>query len=269
MPENTWGIIDKSFNQIPIFNHADGIWSDSQENTEQLERCGIVNIKIMELPIAVDRPPLFNFKNKPKQKINLLFVGRFFSSKGVVDIIEALELMRNKTDIPFMLRLVGNIDFSDPEYVKLLHSKIKHYGLGEYVDFIGKVDLNSLIKIYHQSHIFISASYHEGFCVPVIESLRTGLIPITYNAGNLIRIGGGFGPVVETGDIQSLSLKLLETILTVYNSLHDLYLPCISTKNGLLNAIDFSNKIEEYSLAFDFDNYQKKIEVGLSSIFHS
>lgn len=268
MPENTWEIIEKSFEQISVFKNADGIWSDSLENTEELQRRGINLPNTMELPIAVDRPPLFELSKKPKHRIDLVYVGRFFSSKGILDLIESLNILKQNCPISFLLRLTGNTDFSDSNYISEIKSKIRLYGLGEHVYFAGKVDTNTLFKIYNESHIFVTASYHEGFCVPVIESLRAGLIPVTYKAGNLVRIGGGLGRTVETGNIQSLANAIQETIVGASEGLNNNEKECINTDNGHKSINILSKEISNYSLKFDFENYTSKIKAAIDLIFN-
>lgn len=42
------------------------------------------------------------------------------------------------------------------------------------VIFTGKVSDNDLPKYYASSDAFVTASLHEGFCVPIIESFASG-----------------------------------------------------------------------------------------------
>ena len=268
MPRNTWEIIDKSFEQISVFKNADGIWSDSQENIDELQRQNINLEHTIELPIAVDRPPLLRLSAKPKHRINLVYIGRFFSSKGILDLIESINLVKQNCQINFLLRLTGNTDFSDLTYINEIKSKIRLNGLGEHIYFAGKVDTQTLFKIYNESHIFVTASYHEGFCVPVIESLRAGLIPVTYKAGNLVRIGGGLGRTVETGNIQEFAKVIQETIVNVSEGMNDNNKNCISTDHGLKSINSLSDEMTEYSLKFSFDNYTSKIKAAIDFIFN-
>lgn len=268
MPQNTWEIIDKSFEQISVFKNADGVWSDSQENIDELQRQNINLEHTIELPIAVDRPPLLKLSAKPKHRINLVYIGRFFSSKGILDLIESINLVKQNCQINFLLRLTGNTDFSDLTYINEIKSKIRLNGLGEHIYFAGKVDTQTLFKIYNESHIFVTASYHEGFCVPVIESLRAGLIPVTYKAGNLVRIGGGLGRTVETGNIQEFAKVIQETIVNVSEGMNDNNKNCISTDHGLKSINSLSDEMTEYSLKFSFDNYTSKIKAAIDFIFN-
>lgn len=266
MPADTWEIIDKSFAQISVFKHADAIWADSRENLDELKRNGMSHMPILEMPIAVDRPKLTNFWEKSRRQIELLYVGRFFSSKGIHDIIDALAMLKQRVRHRFVLRLVGNTDFSDHAYVRDVQSRIRLHGLGEYVDFIGKVDDSTLARLFRQSHIFVSASYHEGFCVPVIESLRAGMIPVTYLAGNLRWIAGGHGRTVETGNIDALALALVDVINGVANALMDPEEPFLPLDSGMQTAHEFSAAAKQYACDFSFSKFAERVDRAVSDL---
>lgn len=266
-PESIWHVIDKSFAQIALFKYADAIWVDSRENEEELKRQGIINTPITEISIPVERPPLTTILEKPSKRIDLLYVGRFFPSKGVTDLIEAIALLKQSSSYPFLLRLVGNTDFSDPGYVSEVKSKIGLYGLGEYIDFVGKVDENTLARLYKCSHIFVIASYHEGFCVPVIEALRAGMVPVTYNAGNLRWIASGNGRTVETGNIKALATSISEVINGLANSFNDADGFVLPLEKGMKSSRQFSAEVQEYSTGFSFDCFAGRLSQAISELF--
>lgn len=258
-PKFVWEIIDKSFKQIQLFNYADAIWVDSRENKEELLRQGINKIPITEIPIAVDRPEITALFEKPKKQVELLTVGRFFPSKGLLDIVDAIALVKKKIDTKFILRLVGNTDYSDHSYIHQVKERINLHGLGEYIDFVGKVDESSLRRVFQNAHILVSASYHEGFCVPVIEALRAGMIPVTYNSGNLKWIANGNGLISEVGDIDLLAGNLISAINGVYASFRDENEAYLPLDNGLKSARQFSYDASEYSKQFCFEFFKERI----------
>jgi glycosyltransferase involved in cell wall biosynthesis len=58
--------------------------------------------------------------------------------------------------------------------------------------------------LFTQSDALVIPSYHEGYCVPVIEAYGFGRFVIAYAAGNLPTILGGLGASVAPGDIAAL-----------------------------------------------------------------
>lgn len=267
-PKHIWEIIDKSFQQIPIFKNADALWVDSRENLEELMRQGVNNLPFTEIPIAVDRPDLSSIIEKPKKQIDLLCIGRFFVSKGILDIVDAIALVKEKTPRRFILRLVGNTDFSDQVYIQEIKDRIQLHGLGEHVDFIGKVDEKTLSRIFRQSHVLVSASYHEGFCVPVIEALRAGMIPVTYNAANLRWIASGHGRTVETSDIPALADAMVEVIDAITESFNAPERECLPLDKGTKSARQFAQEAREYSGSFSFDCFTEKLNAAIIDVLN-
>lgn len=266
-PKSIWNVIDRSFAQIALFKHAHAIWVDSRENAEELTRQGIDHLPFVELPIAVDRPAIGALEDKPSKHVDLMCVGRFFPSKGIVDIIDALAVVKKMTAQHFVLRLVGNTDFSEPDYVREVKDRVRLHGLGEHVDFIGKVDEATLARVFRQSHVLVSGSYHEGFCVPVIEGLRAGMIPVTYDAGNLRWIAGGCGRIVTTGNIDGLADALAEIIEGVAASFANPTIPALPLDGGMKSAQQFSETAKTYASSFSFDNFTRRLENAVTRVF--
>ena len=189
MPEKHWAIIDRSFVQISNFSHADEIWADSQENFEELLRQGDYESRTLVVPLAV--PPLARARlaDKPTSVIEMLYVGRFFESKGVLDVVRAAALVRDLSEVPFRISLLGNLKFSDPDYVLEVRAEIDRLGVQDHIDFVGTANQQTLAHSYERAHIYVTGSRHEGFCVPVIEGLAAGCLPVSYNISNLRFIG--------------------------------------------------------------------------------
>lgn len=210
MPEKHWPIIDRSFVQIANFSHADEIWADSRENFEELLRQGDYEARTLIVPLAVTPLVRARLAEKPTNTIEMLYVGRFFESKGVRDVVRAAALLRDRSDIPFRIRLLGNLNFSDPDYVASVRDEIQRLNVQEHVDFVGSVTQYELAEAYGRAHIYVTGSRHEGFCVPVIEALAAGCLPVSYNISNLRFIAGGLGRLVDDMTPAALAMQLID-----------------------------------------------------------
>lgn len=198
MPEKHWPVIERSFVQIQNFAFADQIWADSRENLEELERQGVGGPRALIIPLAVHPLITASLSDKPARRIEMIFVGRFFESKGVHELIEAADILRQTTKAPFRLRLIGNVRFSDPDYITMVTGMIASSGLEDVVEFVGSISGDELGQAYREAHIFVTGSRHEGFCVPVIEGLAAGCIPISYAVSNLRFIANDLGQLART-----------------------------------------------------------------------
>jgi hypothetical protein len=76
------------------------------------------------------------------------------------------------------------------------------------VSFAGELSDGALAAVYARAHALIIPSFHEGFCVPVVEALSAGCFVIATDAGNLPELVGKFGAIVPAGDIAALGAAL-------------------------------------------------------------
>ncbi len=66
-------------------------------------------------------------------------------------------------------------------YVAMLHGLIARLDAGD-VHLVGHVSNEELAAYYEIADVFVSASEHEGFCVPLIESFHMGVPVLAYAA---------------------------------------------------------------------------------------
>lgn len=243
-------LIERSLRQLRILDHADRIWAVSATNADALAAHGVDAAKVEVIPLAVERPEPASLASKPAPPVELLFVGRMVPSKGVLDLVEAAALLRARTATPFRLRLAGNVEYSDPAYVASVKSTIAAHGLSDHADVLGAVDDARLAELYRAAHILAVPSYHEGFCVPVVEGLRAGCIPIGYAAYNLPAIANRLGRLVPVGDRTALARALGEVIEAISGPGAERLLPL---DFGLLSPSAFDRAAQDYVRTFAFD----------------
>ncbi|MDA8261849.1 MAG: glycosyltransferase, partial [Actinomycetota bacterium] len=122
---------------------------------------------------------------------NWLFVGRLVPNKAQERLIMALHAHREAYGDTAVLHLVGRPSY--PGYVAALHGLADELGLADRVNFVMGVSEAELAAFYRSSDLFISASEHEGFCIPIVEALFHGLPVMAYDAGAVpetLGIGG-------------------------------------------------------------------------------
>ena len=244
---------DMSFRQLGNLYRADRFWCDSRVNADVLVAHGLDPNHVSVHPLVVEHPALVCLADKSVSPVEILFVGRIVPSKGVLDLIEAVDILRRGCSVPFKLRLVGNLSFSDLAYVSRVKRAIVDKHLGEVVQFIGTVDDAGLERLYHRAHIFAIPSYHEGFCKPVIEGLRAGCVPVGYSAYNLQYIANGFGRMVPPGDIAALAEALAAVMQGIVNPGLAAGAACLPLDRGCLSSAELDAKIRVYVDEFTFD----------------
>lgn len=101
-----------------------------------------------------------------------LYVGRLEKKKNTPALIEAMSLVReNNPEIKEKLVLIGNASFGFDE-VKYV---IEEFDLNNDVYIPGWVSEQDLPYIYNAATAFVFPTKHEGFGIPILESLACGL----------------------------------------------------------------------------------------------
>jgi glycosyltransferase involved in cell wall biosynthesis/SAM-dependent methyltransferase len=206
VPAEVVPLIERSFAQMANFARADAIWADSRTNALVLNELKYDCPPPQVVPLVVDDLDRHDLADKPRERIEILFLGRFVPSKGVLDLLQALPLLKPEDLPPLRIRLVGSQTYSDPDYVGAVRTAAAAFGTT--VEFVGTVDDETRNLLLREAHILAIPSYHEGFCRPVIEALRSGCIPVGYAAHNLPDICAGLGRLVAPGDIAGLAEAL-------------------------------------------------------------
>lgn len=255
MPEKHWPVIEKSFTQIQAFTRADALWADSRENAEELARNGQDDARVAIVPLGVDFPVRARLSEKPRDIVELLYVGRFFPSKGVHELIQAADRLRRLTATPFRLRLVGNLRFSDPDYVETLRALLVELDMGDRIDFVGAVSDAEMARAYRRAHVMATGSRHEGFCVPVIEGLAAGCVPVSYAISNLRYIADGLG-VLALDDTPEALAEALAKVVDAVAAPGARLLPI---DRGGLSIEDFDAAAADYVEGFTRERFGERI----------
>jgi glycosyltransferase involved in cell wall biosynthesis len=210
-------LIEKSFRQMSNMVFADHIVCVSQTNLDVLRQAGI-RVAATVLPLALHTqltPP----QDKPSfqdEVLRFAFLGRLVRSKGPTELLEALaQVMRLRPALRAQLDLIGNLSFSDQLIIAEINAMIgrmgAEFGSRLQIDLRGNASEQEKLRCLAQADVFVLPSYHEGFCVPILEALASGCRVVAYDNSNIPHIAGGFAALVPTGDKEKLAGAILET----------------------------------------------------------
>lgn len=259
VPEHDRPSIKRALRQAHVLAQADIVWADSKVNAEAAMRYGVAAERIEVVPLATEFPSCRDLCSKPIQPIRLLFVGRVVPSKGVLELIDVLGRLAEQDVADFQATIVGNTEWSPSNYVNDVRERITQLGLSNKVTLETNVETELLASYYHQSHVFVLPSLHEGFCKPVIEALRAGCVPVTFDAYNLRYISGGHGRTVRTGDVT----ELFHTIGDVIEGLQE---GVVRTDRGSRTLVEFDRDVDRYTAEFTFDTFAARTTASLRSL---
>jgi glycosyltransferase involved in cell wall biosynthesis len=157
---------------------------DSEYNRQELEAAGFRRTAV--LPVVPDFAHLTgpaDFRQAAAfddDWVNLLFVGRVIPNKRIEDVIRWFHAYKKWFNPRSRLLLVGSHTGFE-RYLAMLHQFGTRIGAAD-VHFIGHVSNEELVAYYEVADVFVCASEHEGFCVPLIEAFHTGVPVIAYAA---------------------------------------------------------------------------------------
>lgn len=203
-------LLERSLDQRSNLLCCDHIFCDSDFNLRELEalKPPPSQVSVLKLPVGMAFSDVGAKPRGNKAEIRLLYVGRIVPAKGVLDLVQAF--IAASTAVPNarpILDIIGNTTFSDHHYVNQIREKIADGT--EQINLLGHVDEATLVEAYRSADIFVMPSYHEGYCVPVLEAFAAGCHVIAYDAGNLPNIVGVHGLVLRTGDVDALRDALI------------------------------------------------------------
>lgn len=114
---------------------------------------------------------------------------RYILNVGTVEVRKNILLgIRTMAKLPSDLHLV--IVGRQTKYQKKLDAEIKRLGIGDRIHFLQGVPNDLLAAIYNQAEAFIYPSRYEGFGIPIIEAIQSGL-PVVAATGSCLEEAGG------------------------------------------------------------------------------
>jgi glycosyltransferase involved in cell wall biosynthesis len=211
LPPASHALIDKSFVQLSNIAFADHALCDSDTNRQILREAGIT-VPATVIPLAVhtdlkapERKPSFD-----DGVARIAFVGRLVQSKAPLDLLAAVEqVLGDDPALRVKLELVANLGFSDPLVVTAVRERLAALGarFGERLDghLHGNAPEELKQRVLMDADLFVLPTHHEGFCVPILESLASGCRVICYDNSNTPAVSGGLSTLVPTGDVAALT----------------------------------------------------------------
>lgn len=138
-------------------------------------------------------------------------VGRVTFLKDYESLIDAAARLRNHTERPLKVLIVGGVHPKKENYFQSLLKRVDAHSLGGSVHFLGSQ--TKMAELYQLSDLSVNVSLKMGnMGRTVVESLAMGtpVIATTYPGLNNLICNGKNGAVVETQDPSALSWALKE-----------------------------------------------------------
>ncbi len=177
---------------------------------------GADTAKVDVVPNGVDpdlerRPPVEDLE-EIKERMGLrapliLVVANDKPHKNLDTVLRAYHFGVRTHGLPGQLVFAGGVK---PD--GRLARKAAGLGIGDRVRFVGRVSSADLAKLYHLSAVLLHVALYEGFGLPILEGMQTGLPVITSNVGAMQELGEGVARLVNPLDVQEIA-RAIERVL--------------------------------------------------------
>jgi glycosyltransferase involved in cell wall biosynthesis len=133
-------------------------------------------------------------------RTNLLFVGRRAPNKGHRFLLDAFAAYHHRHNANSRLVLIGQGDRRQEKYTQSLREQVWRLGLQGHVVFVDGVTEAELKAYYERASVFVLASEHEGFCVPLVEAMALHVPIVAYGTTAVPHTVGEAGLVWDEPD---------------------------------------------------------------------
>jgi glycosyltransferase involved in cell wall biosynthesis len=138
----------------------------------------------------------------------LLFVGNPKPHKNLDTVVQAYAQARRLAPFDAPLVCVGNRSGSEFK----IRQRAEHLGLGDQVRLLGHVAHEVLPAIYQGATLFLYPTLYEGFGLPVVEAMASGVAVITSNTSALKEIAQGYAHLVDPLDIPAMAKAIAQSM---------------------------------------------------------
>jgi glycosyltransferase involved in cell wall biosynthesis len=136
----------------------------------------------------------------------LLFVGNPKPHKNLDTVVQAYARARLLAPFDAPLVCVGNRSGSEFK----IRQRAEHLGIGDQVRLLGHVAQEALPAIYQGATLFLYPTLYEGFGLPAIEAMASGVAVITSNTSALKEIAQGYAHLVDPLDIPAMAKAIAQ-----------------------------------------------------------
>ncbi len=221
-PEYFLGVHDQLVRQcyhgrrelLPYRSRCDLALGDSEFNRRELETLGFPRTAV--LPVV---PDFSHLDVTPDVRItdafddewtNILFVGRLIPNKrpdNLIRFVHAYQTLYNRRTRLILAGSYGGFD----TYLAQLHTLIAELGV-DAVHILGQVSNEELTALYDVADLFLCASEHEGFCVPLMEAFHKRVPVMAYAATAVPATMDGGGVLYESTDPRHVAALIHATL---------------------------------------------------------
>ncbi len=157
-------------------------------------------------------PEKLQVKSPKKDRLKLLWVGRFMPRKATLLVLEVMEKLKDHPGIT--LTVVGHGEMQEP-----IENYIKEHALNNTVTLTGKVTFEEVRSYYNSHDVFFFTSLRDSNGVQLMEAMAFGMPVITLNLhGQAVVVDDNTGIRCSVTSPEITVQELKEAVLELYHN---------------------------------------------------
>jgi len=215
-----------------VSNHSKNdilrIYRNVPKNKVHITYCAVDTNKFKPLSeLNQDKIEMINEKyNLPDEY--LLFVGTIEPRKNLKTLINVISVLKKRNQFNMPLLICGSKGAGYNEILML----IEDLNLYDLVRITGYVEDDDLPYLYARASLFVYPSIYEGFGIPPLEAMASGVPVVTSKVSSLPEVVGNAAICIDPYDQEEMAARILEVLDN--ESLRDDFI-----KKGLLRSSTF------------------------------
>ncbi len=221
--------------------------ADSAFNARDLQLHGFDDVKVLPLILDLGKleqvPDMGALEPYRDDAVNVIFIGRCVPNKRIDDALNAFYYFQRYVQPRSRFIHIGSFDLSD-RYCAFLQAYVRQTGLKNVV-FPGAVSQVVMNAWFHTADLFLCMSDHEGFCIPIIESMVMDVPVLAYAVGAVPGTMDGAGVLVHDKDF-ALIAEMMGCLTGGAPTLREAVLRGQRARMERYRALDLENMLRTY-----------------------
>lgn len=134
----------------------------------------------------------------------LLYVGSMAARKDLLSIVKAIASLPDRDKVPLVV--VG----AETAHTDVVREYMRRYKMQKWVVFTKGVMTEDLPAVYQGAKIFLYTSLYEGFGMPILEAITSGVPVIVSNTSAMPEAGGPGARLVSPRAVDEIALAIQE-----------------------------------------------------------
>jgi alpha-1,3-rhamnosyl/mannosyltransferase len=197
---------------------ADVIITDSNYTREEvINYSGFDPSRVLAIPLAASeefKPRAENECQETLRRFQLtyknyvLYAGTLEPRKNLNSLLDAYESLPEKLRLHTPLVVAGYKGWRSDD----VHERLKKAHAAGWAKYLGFVSAKDLSILFSAAKSFVYPSIYEGFGLPVLEALASGVPVVCSDATSLPEVAGGCALMCDHGDVDALVQLLTKSL---------------------------------------------------------